>query len=82
MITKFRIVAPLAKLSVAAERERHGSGTLVKYARFLDVQQRRVRIGAELAASFESVTCGSPARSADRVCDRDDAQRSRTEPRS
>ena len=81
-ITTFRMLAPVSNPSVATERGMQGTGTLVKYARFLDVQQRRARISAELAASFESVPSGRPARSEDRGFDGDDAQPRRTEPRS
>jgi hypothetical protein len=72
----------MSKPDVASERAMPETGALVQYARFVDVQQRRARITAELAASFEGVTYGRHARSDDRVFGGDDSQPGRTEPRS
>jgi len=50
----FRTPSPASSQSAVLASETHGPGTLVQYAHFFEMQQRRARIAQELASQVES----------------------------
>ena len=80
-ITDFRL-PPVSNPSVANERGAPGPGSLVPYARFLEVRRRRAWISGELDAASGGLTSGSQPRVDDHAFGGDDSQFRQPEPRS